>query len=225
MDFQWTALIPLRSGSKRLPNKNILELNNKKLYQHTVDLAIQSGAEKIIISTDIIEILEDYQNDFVEVISRSIDLCRDDTPISAVLLETINRKKITGTVVLLQATSPLRNSQDINNALSLLSRREHDIVMSVTEADSSVLKWGQIIDNKFMPFGDRLYSFSNFQALPPVYKPNGAVYAMEAEWFVKNGGFDTKNIGTFIMPNERSIDIDSLIDFRECEDFLNKNWS
>jgi N-acylneuraminate cytidylyltransferase len=95
--------------------------------------------------------------------------------------------------------------------------------MSVTEADRGVLKWGQLQANgRFVPLASPQHCFANRQSLPPVYKPNGAVYAMLAEWFAANQSFVTDKLGTVVMPPERSHDIDSLADFERCEKCLSQ---
>jgi N-acylneuraminate cytidylyltransferase len=93
--------------------------------------------------------------------------------------------------------------------------------MSVTDADRSVLKWGQVMnDGRFVPLSKPEHCFANRQSLPPVYKPNGAVYAMDAQWFIEQKSFVSERIGTVVMPAERSFDIDNMNDFELCEALL-----
>lgn len=213
----WTAFIPLRSGSKGLPGKNIRQLAGKALYWHTINLALAAGAHRVVISTDIAEIINAKLPSKVEVIERPIDLCGDNVPMAPVLWHALKKGKIKGAVVLLQATSPLRNVSDVQAALQLLMEGDFDLVLSVTEADRSILKWGELKENRFVPLGRIEYCFSNRQSLPPIYKPNGAVCAMQAEWFVENKSFVSNSIGSIVMPAERSYDIDNLDDFKRCE--------
>ena len=92
--------------------------------------------------------------------------------------------------------------------------------MSVTTSDRGVLKWGTLVNDKFKPISEAKYCFSNRQLLPEVFKPNGAVYIFDAQWFVKNGGFVTDKIGALKMSFEDSHDIDTLDDFTLCEQII-----
>lgn len=217
----WTALIPLRGGSKGLPGKNTRLLAGKPLYRHAVDVALAAGAARVLISTDIPEVLTAALPAGVLALERPAKLCGDDVPMAPVVLHALQTAQVQGPVVLLQATSPLREPVDVQQALSMLLRGEFDLVMSVTEADRGVLKWGQIqTDGRFVPLSSPEHCFANRQSLPPVYKPNGVVYAMDAQWFVDNQGFVSERIGSVVMPSERSFDIDNLADFERCESLL-----
>ena len=109
-----------------------------------------------------------------------------------VLLHTISALSISGPIVLLQCTSPLRAIEDIRAGVDRFESGDVDLVMSVTEADRSVLKYGTVTDGRFRALVDPAHPFMNRQALPPVYKPNGAVYVFDAGWFQRNGGFDRR---------------------------------
>ena len=82
----FTVIIPLRAGSKGMPNKNITDLDGKPLYMHAVDLAIKGGAARIIITTDIEEVLHEEFHYQVDVVSRPKNLCSDFAPMSPVLV-------------------------------------------------------------------------------------------------------------------------------------------
>jgi CMP-N-acetylneuraminic acid synthetase len=218
----WTAVIPLRGGSKGLPGKNTRPLAGKPLYRHAVDVALAAGAQRVLISTDIAEVLTAQLPAGVLALPRPPELCGDTVPMAPVLLHALAAGQVSGPVVLLQATSPLRQVNDVLAALQRLSSGNFDLVMSVTEADRGVLKWGRVgADGRYLPLSSPEHCFANRQSLPPVVKPNGAVYAMQAAWFVDNQGFVTDRLGTVLMPPERSHDIDNLADFERCEALLN----
>jgi N-acylneuraminate cytidylyltransferase len=217
----WTAVIPLRGGSKGLPGKNTRLLAGKPLYRHAVDLALAAGASRVLISTDIEEVLTAQLPAGVQALPRPPELCGDTVPMAPVLVHALQAAQVQGPVVLLQATSPLRQVADVQAALQRLATGAFDLVMSVTEADRGVLKWGQLqADGRFEPLSSPEHCFANRQSLPPVYKPNGAVYAMQAGWFVAQQSFVSERIGTVVMPPERSHDIDNLSDFELCETLL-----
>ncbi len=214
-------MIPLRGGSKGLPGKNTRLLAGKPLYQHAVDMALAAGASRVLLSTDIAEVLNARLPAQVQALPRPPELCGDAVPMAPVLLHVLQSASVAGVVVLLQPTSPLRHMSDVQAALQALATGQFDLVMSVTEADRGVLKWGQVqADGRFVPLSSPAHCFSNRQSLPPVYKPNGAVYAMQSEWFVTNESFVSERIGTVVMPPERSHDIDNLADFERCQEIL-----
>jgi CMP-N-acetylneuraminic acid synthetase len=224
--MSWTAIIPVRGGSKGLQGKNTRLLAGKPLYRHSVDQAITAGAARVIISTDIDEIFSSVMPVGVSVLARPAELCCDDVTMASVLFQIIKVANVTGPVVLLQATSPLRQSVDIQAALEQLAQGSFDLVMSVTEADRGVLKWGQLQpDGGYQPLSIAEYCFANRQSLPSVCKPNGAVYAFHAEWFLSNKSFVSKRLGAILMPSVRSVDIDSAVDFDYCQTFLNLQHS
>lgn len=134
-----------------------------------------------------------------------------------VLVHALQSSACSGTVVLLQATSPLRHEDDLIAALGVFGGGGYDVVMSVTEADRGVLKWGRLDGSQFVPLSEPAFCFSNRQSLPAVVRPNGAVYVFDAEWFIKRGSFVTERIGVIEMPADRSLDIDTLVDFERCE--------
>jgi len=125
-------------------------------------------------------------------------------------------------VVLLQPTSPLRLPEDIHASIARLVASDADLSMGVTAADKGVLKYGQVVDGRFVPLSRPEHCFANRQSLPEVVRPNGAVYAFRAGWFRRNGGFETSRIAAVLMPAERSIDVDSVEDFERAEALLLK---
>ncbi len=221
----WTAVIPLRAGSKGLPGKNMRELAGKPLYRHAVDVALEAGASRVILSTDIPEILSADLPPGVHTLSRPEPLCGDDVPMAPVFLHALQATKTEGTVVLLQATSPLRQVEDISAALALFESDQFDLVMTVTEADRGVLKWGRTDGKRFIPLSDPVHCFSNRQSLPPVVRPNGAVYVTRAEWFLAHESFVSDSMGCVQMSSERSLDIDTMADFERCEAALTGHLS
>ena len=213
----WTAVIPLRAGSKGLPGKNTRLLAGKPLYRHAVDAALEAGAYRVILTTDIPEVMSASYPLAVQTIQRPLALCGDAVPMAPVLSHALQAAACEGTVVLLQATSPMRQASDIQAALHVFASGQHELVMSVTEADRGVLKWGRLDGDRFMPLSEPAFCFANRQSLPPVVRPNGAVYVMNVEWFLKRGSFVSERIGVVQMSAECSQDIDTLADFERCE--------
>lgn len=212
------ALVPVRGGSKGLPGKNLRPLAGRPLYRHAVDQGLEAGAE-VLISTDIPELLAADHGPGVTALRRPPELAGDDVPMDPVILHAL-RDRGEALVVLLQATSPLRRAGDIRAALEVWRRGRFDLVMSVTPTPAGILKYGMAEGDRFVPVARAEYCFMNRQSLPAVYRPNGAVYVFDAEWFRANGGLATDRIGMVEMPAERSHDIDTAEDFARVEAIL-----
>ncbi len=222
VENKFSVIIPLREGSKGLPNKNIRILNDKPLYLHAVDLAKQANSDRIILSTNIKEILNSQLDASIELLNRPNEISTDSTEMSPVLIHAIEELSISGTVVLLQATSPLRSLKDLNKSLELFENSGSDIVLSVTSADSGVLKWGELsTEGIFKPLSENKYVFSNRQTLPSICKPNGAIYIFNAEWLIEKRDLKhAEKISGIEMPAIRSHDIDTIEDLIICEKIL-----
>ena len=207
------AVVPVRSGSKGLPDKNLRQLAGLPLYQHAVNQGLRI-AGYCVVTTDIKEILSMPAYECCDVLKRPPGLAMDDTPMELVVHDLIRQLSLGPEVILLlQATTPLRLDSDIRAVLDLHAAGAHDLVMSVTPTDSGILKYGLLHGSSFSPVSRPEHCFSNRQSLPPVFRPNGAVYAFTADAFLRAGGWPSANIGAVEMPIERSNDIDTLDDF------------
>jgi CMP-N-acetylneuraminic acid synthetase len=218
--MKWTAIIPARDGSQGLPRKNLCTVGGIPLYMRAVTQAIDAGASKVIISTNIPEILDAEFNNKISVINRPNHLSGNLSKMSDVIKHACETSFTVGTVVLLQPTSPLRQTSDIKKALDIFSEAKYELVLTITDADSSVLKYGFVDNGRFLPVVNPDYCFSNRQDLPRLYKPNGAIYIFDAVWFLKNGSFSTSSIGSSYMDPRQSIDIDSMADLILCNEML-----
>jgi CMP-N-acetylneuraminic acid synthetase len=211
----------MRARSRGLPGKNIRSLAGLPLYAHSVRTALKAGATAVVLSTDIESVLAQAHPSGVLAVARPEALAGDSTTMAEVLIHVLGPEQglaIDGetTIVLLQPTSPLRAVSDIHAALDSLAQAGVDLAMSVVEVDNGILKAGRLKGGRFVPLSDPAYCFSNRQSLPPVYRPNGAVYAFKAGWFRANKGFETEHIGAVLMPPGRSLDVDSIDDFERA---------
>ena len=209
------AVVPVRGGSKGLPGKNLRAFGPLPLWEHAAHQGLEAGADRVVVTTDIPEQLVPTR-DGIDIVERDTSLARDDTPMGPVMMDLLRRLEGPAVIVLLQPTSPLRHVDDIRAGIAMFTGGGHDLVMSVTEADRSVLKCGTVENGRFRAMRDAAHCFSNRQALPTVLRPNGAVYVFDKDWFLENGGFATEAIGALEMPPERSVDIDSDGDFRRA---------
>ncbi|MFV2035176.1 MAG: cytidylyltransferase domain-containing protein [Halocynthiibacter sp.] len=215
------AFVPARAGSKGLPGKNTRLLCGKPLYMHAVDQARDAGIARIFVSTDITEILSRDHTDDVTLLARPATLAGDATPMEPVLLDFLSRYDMRDQImVLLQPTSPLRRGADIRGALALYDMGGFDMVMSVTDHDRAVLKYGVLDGDRFLPINAPDYSFANRQSLPPVVRPNGAIYVLGADWLAANKGLTGGRMAAYRMSAQDSADIDGPEDFTHCEQRL-----
>lgn len=217
------AIIPARGGSKSLPRKNIRLLCGKPLVAHSIETALSSEfIDRVVISTEDEEIARIAEQYGGEVIERPAELARDDTPSSLVyqhVIEHLERKEnfATDLIVALQPTSPLRIVTDIDGAIQKFLEAGCDSVLSVCEAEHPPY-WMYTLD------GDRMKilihggeEISRRQDAPLVYRINGAVYVTRKQVIMienKVWGDDTR---AYIMPWNRSVDIDTEIDFKLAE--------
>lgn len=217
------AILPLRAGSKGLPGKNLLPIAGKPLYRHTLDQALRTVG-RCAISTDIPEILNGDAPEGCIVLPRPAHLADDKTGMAPVLLHVFDQLERTGllpeTTVLMQATSPLRRDEDVFAAINRHAEGGFDLVMSVTSADSGILKYGFLKGGRFEAVSRPEYCFQNRQELAQVVRPNGAVYVFSTPVFRRNVGFPTRSIGAIEMPQTLSIDIDGEADLRAAEAIL-----
>ncbi len=212
------AVIPARGGSKRLPNKNILPLAGKPLIEWTIEAAKNSKyIDQIVISSDKNEILDIAKRYETISIIRPEALAKDEAKTVGVVLhviESISEKH--DFIILLQPTSPLRTSQNIDEAIELLFSKNADAVISVCETDYPIL-WCNTLQedlsmNKFIPEDIK---DKRSQDLPKYYRLNGAIYIVKTEK-LKNEKtfFISGNIYAYIMDRKNSVDIDEEIDLK-----------
>lgn len=214
---RYVAVVPVRAGSKGLPGKNLRSLNGVPLYLHAVAQGLRTVGS-VLLSTDIPGIQQSDLPAKVTLCVRPAELAADDTPMEPVVANLIEEYDLAGqTLVLLQATSPLRTDEDVSMAIALHAEGRHDLVMSVVARDSEVLKYGTLVGSDFSPMRDATNCFLNRQSLQKVYGPNGAVYVFDADRFTTSKGFPTRCIGATEMPANRSVDIDTIGDFDSVE--------
>lgn len=217
------AIIPARSGSKGLKDKNIKKLNGKPLLAYTIEAAIKSNVfNEIIVSTDS-EVYANIAREFGAHVPflRSSALADDNASTNDVITEVLgwaNERRFKQ-FMLLQPTSPLRTASDIENALNLFEEKKANAVVSLCEVDHSPLYTGLVPDNlRIDNFLSKDISYRR-QDLPKYYRLNGAIYLSEVDYFLRYKNFYEEKCFAYIMDKRRSIDIDDEFDF-ELASFL-----
>lgn len=221
------AVIPARGGSKGIPRKNIKELNGKPLIAWTIEEALKSRyLDRVILSSDDEEIIQVAREWGCEVpFKRPSELALDTTPGIDPVLHAIEAISGYDYVVLLQPTSPLRTVEDIDCSIELCVQRNVDSCVSVTKQDKSPYWMYNLSESGLMipvmkPAEE--LDTTRRQNLPDVYSLNGAVYVAKIEKLKVSKSFITENTVAYMMPKDRSIDIDEEIDLILSEAILVK---
>lgn len=225
------AIIPARSGSKGLPNKNIKELNGHPLLYYSIKAAQESRLfSEIMVSTDSEVYAEIAKSCGASVpFLRSIDNSNDGASSWDVVREVLANYNSLGlafnTVCLLQPTSPLRESKDIINAYELLDEKEADAITSVCECEHSPL-WCMTLDNDHYLGGFRK-SLADLprQKLKQYYRFNGAIYIRKIEYRENKINIIKFKEYAYVMNRIRSVDIDTMSDFKYAEYLLNNTFN
>jgi len=225
-DKTFLAIIPARGGSKRLPRKNILDLNGKPLIAWSIEAGLKSKyIDKVVVTSDDNEILNISKIYGADTIKRPDDLASDTATSFDAIKHTINSiEEEYDYIILLQPTSPLRTSEDINKAIELLEIKKADAIISVCEMEHSPL-WSNTLEKNLSMKGflrDKILN-KRSQDLENYYRLNGAIYICKRDKLLEEKSFFLKdNIFAYIMNRESSVDIDEEIDFRLVELILQK---
>lgn len=222
------AIIPARSGSKGLKDKNIKLLNGKPLIAYSIEAAEQSGIySHILVSTDSetygeIAIKYGAEVPFYRSEENASDVASSWDVVKEVLRKYMEMGVEFDTFTLLQPTSPLRKTEDILNAYQIFKEKKATAVVSVCEMEHSPL-WSNTLpeDNSLAGF---LKSESNKQRqkLETFYRINGAIYMANVKEFLKDTNLYRDNCYAYKMSAERSIDIDTELDFKIAETIINQ---
>lgn len=214
------ALIPARAGSKGVPGKNIRTLAGKPLIAWTIEAALASRhIDRVVVSSDGADILAAARDWGAETpFVRPTELARDDTPGIDVVLHALAQLPGFDWVVLLQPTSPLRLAADIDAAIETCREANAPACVSVTMPSKSPY-WMYTLagDGRMCPLIEQASLPTRRQDLPAVYALNGAVYVARVDWLERTRSFLTAETVAYTMLPERSIDIDTELDFRVAE--------
>lgn len=224
------AVIPARGGSKGVPRKNIRLVGGKPLIAYTIEpaLAVKDRLHRLIVSTDDAEIADVATRYGAEApFLRPADLGGDKVPMVPVLQHAVRTiEKMDGIhldwVLLLQPTCPFRSQEDILAALDLAAAGGCDLVISVVRvlAHHPILM-KKIENDQLLPFvieekeGTRRQDYT-----PPAYMRNGSIYLTRRDNLMENNSIWGQVIRPYIMPEERSVNVDSELDMKLVEFIL-----
>jgi len=221
------AIIPARGGSKGIPKKNIQLLAGKPLIYYTIQAARGSKyIDAIIVSTDDDKIFQLAEYFGAIAWKRPENISGDDSPTIDTVLHVLEQCKMKDNepeiVVLLQPTSPLRKSSDIDSALEIFMKNNCDSVISVVQTDHPPF-WNMILEGIYLkPLMGQQYFTMRRQELPVTYIPNGAIFIASAKTLKNQHTFYGQKTIPYIMCSERSIDIDTKFDLYIVEEIMRK---
>ena len=225
------AIIPARSGSKGLPDKNILSLCGKPMMDYTIKACLASGCfDRVHMSTDSERYAEIGKECGADVpFLRSKELATDDATtedvVRFVLKEYEKRQETFQVFAIMQPTSPLRSKEDIQESFALMREKSADSIIGVCEMEHSPL-WTNTLDEEgrmegFLSRGTN----QNRQSFQPYYRINGGIYLMQVEKYTNHMALYGSRSYAYKMPKERSIDIDDEMDFFIAQALINKKNS
>jgi CMP-N-acetylneuraminic acid synthetase len=221
------GLITARGGSKRLPGKNIKRLCKKPLIAWTAEAARKSRfINRVILSTDDKQIAAVAKKWGVEVpFMRPSSLAKDSTPHMAVLEHVIfwlrkNEKRLPEYILVLQPTSPLRISGDIDSAIKIAIRERADAVIGVCELTKNPTMVWQLTAEGTLRSADYYRS----QKTGRYFVPNGAIYLIRTSVLIAKQTLYPEKTFPYLMPAARSLDIDTPWDFYMAELILNEHY-
>lgn len=217
------AIIPARGGSKGIPRKNLRILCGKPLIAYTIEAALNSKyIDRVVVSTEDEEIADVAQGYSAEVIKRPPELADDLAPTEPSLEHVVRYMEETegyraDVIILLQPTSPLRNSQHIDEAIETFFSNKYDSLLSVCPSHAFLWKADK----------EKMYSVNyDFRNRPRrqerelEYRENGAIYITKYDILMNGHNRLGGKIGLYIMPGKSSWEIDSEFDFWLCEHLI-----
>ena len=217
------AIIPARSGSKGLPDKNIRDFLGKPLLAHTIGAAADSGCfDEVMVSTDSEQYAQIARKwgasvPFLRSEATSTDQASSWDMVEEVLQNYEKMGRRFDTFCLLQPTSPLRNAQDIRGAYHIFREKASFAVVSVCEAEHSPLWCGHLPQSgELTGFIDR-EGMKQRQSGGQFSRLNGAVYIVDITRFRQDRFLYQEGSFAYIMEQARSVDIDTELDFRYAE--------
>lgn len=226
------GLVPARTGSKGIPNKNIRLLGGVPLLARAVTSGLESGViDRVLLTTDSAEFAEVGKSAGAEApFIRPPELARDDTPMLPVIQHAVRHVIAEGwspeIVVLLQPTAPFRLPQDIAKAVQLLrDNPQADSVVSVEAVPDHYSPYFlmKVSDNKLLPFMTDGLKITRRQDAPKAYSRNGQFYVTRAETLLAKNSIYGENCIPFVTSHE-AVNLDTLDDWDAAESLAKKSF-
>ena len=226
------AIIPARSGSKGLSDKNIKPLVGKPLLAYSIEAALESNMfDTVMVSTDSTiysEISKEYGADvpFLRSDKASSDTASSWDAVEEVLAGYKKMGREFDCFMLLQPTSPLRSAQNIIEAFDELKRKNANSIISLCEVDHPPMQCNVLPESLSLDgFIRKDAKSKRRQDLPTYYRFNGAIYLSKVNYFLEDHDIYRSRCYAYIMNKRDSIDIDDEYDFAMAETIMVINRS
>lgn len=219
LDSMLLALIPARGGSKGILRKNIRLFCGKPLLQWAIDAALNASCvDQVVVSTDDLEIAEVAKAGGAAVpFLRPAELATDTAPTIALVLHALEQLPQVSDVLLLQPTSPLRTSTDIEAIVALRQQAGRESAVALTpSAKHPAWMYSLSQVDQLVPLL-QLDGAHCRQQLPPAYVLNGALFLANRNFLIREQSFIRDDTVGYVMPAERSADIDNPLDWQWAE--------
>ena len=221
--INYLAIIPARKNSKRIKNKNLVKIKNKELIKYTIESAkkVKKIGNIIVTSNDnkILNIAKKYKVSFLK---RPKNISGSKSKTEDAILHTynhlINKKIKVQNIIILQPTSPLRNSKHITACINLFERKKFNSIFSACKKKAFIWK---ISKNKLSSYSYNFKKRNRTQEMDNLIFENGAIYIFSTIGFLKHNNRLFGKIGVYFMNKINSIDIDDIDDINLIKKILN----
>lgn len=218
------AIIPARAGSKGVINKNIIDFCNKPLIGWSIEQAKKAKCiNEVYVSTDGEQIASISEQFGAKIIWRPKEIANDIASSEEALIhaiDTIEKDDTISKVVFLQATSPIRRANDIDNAMLVFEKGYYDSLFSMSVLEDYCM-WKKK-KGKLVSWSYDYQMRGRRQEREKIYLENGSIYIFIPEILRKNSNRLGGKIGMYEMPFNQSYEIDSIEDISICEFFMKK---
>jgi len=219
------VIIPARAGSKGIIGKNIIDFCGKPLIAWSIEQGLNTKCvSNVYVSTDGEDIAIVAEKYGAKVIWRPAELATDTASSEDAIMHAIKeieKKEKCSNIVFLQATSPLRRDNDIENAIKAYIKGKYDSLFSMTVLDDYCM-WKKV-DGVLQSVSYDYNNRGRRQERDPTFLENGSIYIFSKELFYKNNNRLGGRIGMYEMPFELSYEIDSPKDIKLCEFFMKEH--
>lgn len=216
------GIIPARAGSKRVPKKNLRMLGGKPLVARAIETTKQTRLDQVVVSSDDPEVLQMARE---LALPRPAELARDTSLAIDYIRHALAEVGDFDVVVVVQPTSPFTLPEDIDNTVALLESSGADTAVSVMEIEHAIhpLKLKVMDGDRLLPYLEDEKGRMAAHELPKVYVRNGSVYATRRR-VIEGGQTIGEDCRGYVMPRERSVDINDELDLAFAE-FLLASWA
>lgn len=215
-----TAIVPVRGGSRGIPGKNLRRIGADTLLERAIKLGLRSPwVDRVIVSTDDPEMYSVAKRyGAASPALRPAHLATETATTVAVVQHLVAECMIAeGFLLLLQATAPLRTLADLDGLCQRYEERDADAIVSLVAIDEPrPEKLKRISGEHVFPYFANAYEGPR-QSLPQPYALNGAFYLISLEAFLREGGFLPRSTLAYVMPPERSHNLDTITDWNILE--------